>query len=79
MSEGIPGKSETELSTEAFVESMTGIHPDLDRERFHDEISKCVQDALSAAGSGEESEDESDEDESDENESDKDESSDDEK
>ena len=64
MSEGIPGKSETELSTEAFVESMMGIHPDLDREKFHDEISKCVQDALSSAGSGEESEDESDEDES---------------
>ena len=74
MSDGIPGKSETELSTEAFVESMMGIHPDLDRERFHDEISKCVQDALSAAGSGEESEDESNE-----NESDKDEPSDDDK
>jgi len=74
MSEGIPGKSETELSTEAFVDSMMGIHPDLDREKFHDEISKCVQDALSAAGSGEESEDESDE-----NESDKDEPSDDDK
>ena len=64
MSESTPGKSETELSTEAFVESMMGIHPDLDREKFHDEISKCVQDALSAAGSGEESEDESDENES---------------
>ncbi len=64
MSESIPGKNETELSTEAFVDSMMGIHPDLDRETFHDEISKCVQDALSAAGSGEESEDQSDEDES---------------
>ncbi len=74
MSEGVPGKTETELSTEAFVDSMMGIHPDLDREKFHDEISKCVQDALSAVGSGEESEDESNE-----NESDKDEPSDDDK
>ncbi len=64
MSESMPGKSETELSTEAFVDSMMGIHPNLDREKFHDEISKCVQDALSSASPGEESEDESDKDES---------------
>ena len=63
--ESIPGKSETELSTKAFVDSMKGIHPNLDREKFHAEISHCVQDALSSAGSGEESENESDEDESD--------------
>ncbi len=69
--ESIPGKSETELSTEAFVDSIMGIHPNLDREKFHAEISNCVQDALSSAGSGEESDDE--------NESDEDESNDDEK
>ncbi len=63
--QSIPGKSETELSTEAFVDSMMGIHPNLDREKFHAEISNCVQAALSSAGSGEESENESDEDESD--------------
>ena len=66
--QSIPGKSETELSTEAFVDSMMGIHPNLDREKFHAEISNCVQDALSSAGSGEESENESDEDESDDDE-----------
>ncbi len=79
MSESTPGKSETELSTEAFVDSIMGIHPDLDREKFHDEISKCVQDALSSAGSGEESEDESDEEKSDEDESGEDKSGDGEK
>jgi hypothetical protein len=66
--ESIPGKSETEISTEVFVDSMMELHPNIDREKLHAEISDCVQDALSSAGSGEESGNESDEDESDDEE-----------
>lgn len=56
MSDSIPGKSDTELSIESFVDSMQEIHPNLDREEFRDTITKCVHDALDSAGGGEESE-----------------------
>ena len=55
MSESIPGKSDTELAIEAFVDSVEEIHPNLDREEFHDAISRCVDEALDSADGGEES------------------------
>ena len=55
MSDSIPGKSDTELSIEAFVDSMLEIHPDLDREEFRDAVSTCVHDALDSADGKEES------------------------
>ena len=57
MSDSIPGKSDTELSIESFVDSMQEIHPNLDREEFRDAITRCVHDALDSAGGGEESDD----------------------
>ena len=62
MSESIPGRSDTELAIEAFVDSIEEIHPNLDREEFRDAISTCVHDALDSAGGEEETdgEDESD-------------------
>ena len=50
VSESIPGKSDTELAIEAFVDSMEEIHPNLDREEFRDAVSTCVHDALGSAG-----------------------------
>ena len=55
MSEPIPGKSDTELAIEAFVDSIKEIHPDLDREEFRDAVSTCVHDAIDSTGDGEES------------------------
>ena len=65
MSEGIPGRSDTELAIEAFVDSIEEIHPNLDREEFRDAISTCVHDALDSAGGEDESdgEDKSDDEE----------------
>jgi hypothetical protein len=55
VSEGIPGRSDTELAIEAFVDSIEEIHPNLDREEFRDAISTCVHDALDSAGGEDES------------------------
>ena len=55
VSESIPGRSDTELAIEAFVDSIEEIHPNLDREEFRDTISTCVHDALDSAGDEEES------------------------
>jgi hypothetical protein len=65
VSEGIPGRSDTELAIDAFVDSMEEIHPNLDREEFRDAISTCVHDALDSAGGeeGSDGEDESKDDE----------------
>ena len=60
MSEGIPGRSDTELAIEAFVDSMEEIHPNLDREEVRDAISTCVHDALESASGQEESDGEDD-------------------
>ena len=38
-----PGKSYTELIIEWFVDKMQEIHPDLDREEFHEAIRGYVQ------------------------------------
>ena len=55
-SEHLPaGKSNTELAIESFVDKMTEIHPDLDREEFHDAISGCVHEAVPSTDEGEES------------------------
>ena len=54
VSESIPGKSDTELAIEAFVDSIEELHPNLDREEFRDAISTCVHDALNSADGGEE-------------------------
>ena len=56
MSDSIPGKSDTELSIEAFVDSMLEIHPNLDREEFRDTITTCVHDALGSVNGEEEPE-----------------------
>ena len=53
LSDSIPGKSDTELSIESFVDSMQEIHPNLDREAFRDAITTCVHDALDSMGSEE--------------------------
>jgi hypothetical protein len=65
VSEGIPGRSDTELAIEAFVDSIEEIHPNLDREEFRDAISTCVHDALDSADGEEEAhgEDDSDDEE----------------
>ena len=49
MSEGdhLPGKSEEELAVESFVDSIMEIHPNLDREQFHNAISERVQEFVS--------------------------------
>jgi hypothetical protein len=44
------GKSETEMAIESFVERINEIHPDLDREGFHDAISEYVQQAVADSG-----------------------------
>lgn len=49
MSEELPRKSETELAIETFVDRMEEMHPDLDREGFHEAISEYVRDAVDAA------------------------------
>jgi hypothetical protein len=38
--------SDTELAIETFVDDMSEIYPDLDREEFRDEINRCVQEHL---------------------------------
>lgn len=53
-SEHLPaGKTNTELAIESFVDKMMEIHPDLDREEFHDAISGCVNEAVPSADEGE--------------------------
>ena len=43
-SEHLPqGKSETEVAIETFVDRIEEIYPNLDREQFHDAISRCTQ------------------------------------
>lgn len=58
MSESTPGKSDTDLVIETFVDRMEEIHPNLDREEFREAISGYVRDAVEAADAEEESEDE---------------------
>jgi len=63
VSDSGPGKSQTEIVIETFVDRLMEIHPNLDRERLHESMSGCVHDSVSAAdteeGSGEDSEEDS--------------------
>ncbi len=45
-SEHLPGKSNTELTIESFVNRMMDIHPHLDREKFYNTISSCVYETV---------------------------------
>ena len=56
MSEETYGRSETEMATEAFVDRMMDLYPNLDREEFHEAISECVQNTLPAEEDEERSE-----------------------
>jgi hypothetical protein len=58
VSESTPGKSDTDLVIETFVDRMEEIHPNLDREEFREAISGHVRDAVEAADAEEKSEDE---------------------
>ncbi len=49
------GKSQTEVAIETFVDRMKEIHPDLDREEFHNAISGYVQNAVTESDGAEES------------------------
>ena len=49
--------SDTELVIGTFVDEMSEIYPDLDREEFRDKINRCVQEHLPEEDSGEEGED----------------------
>ena len=50
--------SDTELVIGTFVDDMSEIYPDLDREEFRDKINRCVQEHLpEEEDSGEEGED----------------------
>ena len=50
--------SDTELVIGTFVDEMSDIYPDLDREEFRDKINRCVQEHLpEEEDSGEEGED----------------------
>ena len=62
MSEGVPGKSESELAIDTFADRMKEIHPNLDRDGFRDAVSGYVRDATAEAdndseGSGDEGSD----------------------
>ncbi|MBV9455331.1 MAG: hypothetical protein JOZ19_14655 [Rubrobacter sp.] len=46
--------SDTDLAIEAFVDDMSEIYSDLDREEFRDKINTCVQEHLPEEDSGEE-------------------------
>jgi hypothetical protein len=50
--------SDTDLAIEAFVEDISEIYSDLDREEFRDKINRCVQEHLPEEDNGEEEEDE---------------------
>ena len=56
MSEGdhLPGKSEEELAVQSFVDSIMEVHPNLDREQFHNAISERVQEFVSGEEEGDE-------------------------
>jgi predicted metal-dependent hydrolase len=43
VSDPIPGKSDTELAIESFVDSIKEIHPKLDRQELHDTIRGYVR------------------------------------
>ncbi len=50
------GMSSTELAINTFVDKIEEIHPNLDREEFHEAVSGYVQEYVREAGEEEESE-----------------------
>lgn len=54
-----PGMSSTELAINTFVDKIEEIHPNLDREEFHEAVSGYVHEYVWEAGEEEESEGES--------------------
>ena len=50
------GKSDTQLAIESFVDKMQELHPNLDREEFHNGISSCVHEVVQEEKGGDESE-----------------------
>lgn len=57
--DNVPGKSETEIVIETFVDRMEDIHPSLDREELRSAVSGYVRDATKDADGEEESEEDS--------------------
>ena len=53
------GMSGTELAINTFVDKIEEIHPNLDREEFHDAVSGYVHEYVQEAGEEGESEEES--------------------
>ena len=51
-SENLPERCEAELAIESFVDKIKEIHPDLDREEFHNAISGYVQQAATEEDGG---------------------------
>lgn len=60
-SEHLPKSSEEELATEAFVDRITEIHPNLDSEELRENINEYVRDAIKAAEGEEEGEEDTEE------------------
>ena len=56
-SEHLPAKSDEELVIKTFVDRIEELHPNIDREEFHNTIGGYVQEAV--ASSSEEGEEES--------------------
>ena len=54
-----PGMSSTELAINTFVDKIEEIHPNLDREGFHDAVSGYVHEYVQETDEEEESEEES--------------------
>ena len=52
------GKGEEDLIIDTFVDRMQEIHPNLDRETFHETIKGCVRNAIEAGDDEEGSEEE---------------------
>jgi len=58
-SEHLPAKSDEELVIKTFMDRIEELHPNIDREEFHNTISGYVQEAVASANEeGEEGEEE---------------------
>jgi hypothetical protein len=55
-SEHLPAKSDEELVIETFVDRIEELHPNIDREEFHNTISGYVQDAVATTNGEDEEE-----------------------
>lgn len=57
-SEHLPAKSDEDLVIETFVDRIEELHPNIDREEFHNTISEYVQEAVATADGEDEEESE---------------------